>query len=42
MDELDEFYVLESPLMKLSLLNGGKTEQVNQLFFRRDEKISLL
>jgi hypothetical protein len=42
MDELDEFYVLESPLMKLLLLNGRQTEQVNQLFSRRDEKISLL
>lgn len=38
MDELDEFYLLESPLIKLLLLNGGRTEHVNQLFSRRDDK----
>lgn len=38
MDELDEFYFLESPLMKLLLLNGRKPEHVNQLFSRRDDK----
>jgi len=38
MDELDEFYFLECPLLKLLLLNGGKTEHVNELFSRRDDK----
>ena len=38
MDELDEYFFLESPLIKLVLLNGGKTEHVNQLFANRDDK----
>lgn len=38
MDELDEFYFLENPLMKLLVLNDGRTEHVNQLFSRRDDK----
>ena len=31
-------FFLESPLIKLVLLNGGKTENVNQLFSNRDDK----
>ena len=38
MDELDQYFFLESPLIKLVLLNGGKTEHVNQLFSNRDDK----
>ena len=38
MDELDQYFFLESPLIKLVLLNGGKTEHVNQLFANRDDK----
>jgi len=38
MDELDEFNFLASPLMKLLLLNGGKTEHVNKLFSRINDK----
>lgn len=33
--ELDEFNFLGSPLMKLLLLNGGKTEHINQLLSKR-------
>ncbi len=38
MNELDELYFLENPLIKLLLLNGGKTGHVNQLFLCRDDK----
>ncbi len=38
MDELDEFYFFESPLLKLFLLNGRRTEHVNQLFSSRNKK----
>lgn len=38
MDELDEQYFLESPLLKLLVLNSGKTEHVNPIFLSRDEK----
>lgn len=38
MDELDQYSFLERSLMKLVLLNGGKTEHVNQLFSNRDDK----
>lgn len=33
-----EFYFLESPLIKLLLLNGGKTMQINSLFSSRNDK----
>lgn len=38
MDELDELFFLESPTLKLLLLNSGKTEHVSELFVSRDEK----
>ena len=38
MDELDDFYLLENPLLKLLLLNNEKSEHVSQLFECRDEK----
>lgn len=38
MDEIDEFYFLESSLIKLLLLNGGKTEYINHLFSGGDDK----
>jgi hypothetical protein len=38
MDELDEQYLLESPLLKIVLLKKERTEHVNPIFGSRDEK----
>lgn len=38
MDELDEQYLLESPLLKIVLLNIVRTEHVNPIFGSRDGK----
>lgn len=38
MDELDDLYFLDNPLLKLLILNSGKSEHVSQLFSGRDDK----
>lgn len=38
MDDSDDVYFLESLLLKLLLMGGGKAEHVNHLFAARDDK----
>ncbi|KAG8230426.1 hypothetical protein J437_LFUL015447 [Ladona fulva] len=38
MEANDDYFFLDSPLLKLLLIEGGKTEHVNKLFAARNEK----